>query len=430
MKMYDGSRNVVFEHGYTTGYRCEMTLRRGEKLVRHWSNRGKHVNQDLGRSAPVKGVPGKGDMKYSPDYGDISPGRIGSGEHVYKPGLADRGLADAVLDMDNLAFKGGALRLVDSDKPGTLVIEMRAPYVCLAGAVSGALSGGSLDVRLSTNNGLDYAPVGNARGAAPFALDTSKAIFRRYAYRVKLELTGAGAGLTDLILKSEVQVSQRALPILTKGSNTVTVMAEPGRNTMTMEGKADSKEKRNETFASHHAGTEALMKDRSTLWIERQYSKPEDQRHGYVTFPVSAPGAIKGVRASGQFRARQKRAGVKLEASFDQGKTWKEFLNVPGPYSDFSTGGELKDVPQGKTEALVRYHLYGPEPTGVLAYRIDIDYDDGPAKGVRPFNVVYTWTEGGQEKQHKQLIAKTPFSYRISIAGKPVMKSVTIEMGD
>ena len=44
MQEYDGSAEGIYEYGYSQGYRVNVQLRRGERLVRNWSNIGLHVN--------------------------------------------------------------------------------------------------------------------------------------------------------------------------------------------------------------------------------------------------------------------------------------------------------------------------------------------------------------------------------------------------
>ncbi|MCA1708535.1 MAG: hypothetical protein LC808_36745, partial [Actinobacteria bacterium] len=87
----------VWEWVSTQGYQANIQLRPGERLTRHWSNEGLHVNR--GAPAPelytagtgasevvpwcLDGRVGDGPLKYSPRYGDLAPGGIGNGTHEY-----------------------------------------------------------------------------------------------------------------------------------------------------------------------------------------------------------------------------------------------------------------------------------------------------------------------------------------------------------
>jgi hypothetical protein len=63
-----------------------------------------------------------------------------------------------------------------------------------------------------------------------------KFAFRRYDYRLRVLLDGAGTGLNRLFLAHDIQCSQRALPALDQGRNTITFSAGPQEGTVTIEG--------------------------------------------------------------------------------------------------------------------------------------------------------------------------------------------------
>ena len=101
MQEYDGSHGTPFpyEYGYSQGYEVNIQLRRGERLVRNWFNKGLHVNgmlHDGDEPGCLDKASVAGPMAYLKDYGDMTAGRIGSGTLEY-----DVPLADAV-------FRGGA----------------------------------------------------------------------------------------------------------------------------------------------------------------------------------------------------------------------------------------------------------------------------------------------------------------------------------
>src|SRR5262249_48646046 len=86
MQEYDGTgggkdgKAFLYEYGYSQGYRVNVQLRPGERLTRNWSNRGLHVNGKDGEApACLTGKTGAGPLAYTPDYGDLAPGRVGNG---------------------------------------------------------------------------------------------------------------------------------------------------------------------------------------------------------------------------------------------------------------------------------------------------------------------------------------------------------------
>ena len=84
-------------------------------------------------------------------------------------------------------------------------------------------------------------------------------------------------------------------------------------------------------------------------------------------------------------------------------------------------------MPPGVRKALFRFELTGNNTVGIFSFRIDGDYRD-PAGAFRPFEVVHRWKEGGQEKTHRERIARLPHRYRIETATDPEMVSVTCAM--
>ena len=80
MQEYDGSANGIYEYGYSQGYRVNVQLRQGERLVRKWSNTGLHINmKDRENPGCLNGSIGQGDLRYATNHGDLNPGRIGNG---------------------------------------------------------------------------------------------------------------------------------------------------------------------------------------------------------------------------------------------------------------------------------------------------------------------------------------------------------------
>src|SRR6185295_15987894 len=97
----------------------------------------------------------------------------------------------------------------------------------------------------SDNNGLDWKEIKNYVGlvAGPnapdgsvpmFSIDLQRQIFRRYHYRLKITLNGDIA-ITSLKLTHDSQHSQRALPALGQGDNTISFSAGPNEGTVTIE---------------------------------------------------------------------------------------------------------------------------------------------------------------------------------------------------
>lgn len=168
MQEYDCKPGQVYEYGYSQGYQVNVQLRPGERLVRTWFAKGLHVNM-AGGGAPgcLDGHVGQGDLRYAPQYGDVSPGRVGNGTRRYDVPLSDGQFRGGALEAENLACsaedrQAPAVHVKDPEQPAVLVIDMPSSYVYLSGQLSlkaTVAGGGSVAVSLSDNNGLAWKDV-------------------------------------------------------------------------------------------------------------------------------------------------------------------------------------------------------------------------------------------------------------------------------
>ena len=309
MQEYDGSAGGIYEYGYSQGYQLNLQLRPGERLTRCWSNRGLHVNMAEGGVGCLDKKNGEGDLRYAPAYGDIAPGRIGNGRHEYKVPLADGGFRGGALAADNLSCtsedgRTPAVHLRDPAQPATLALRMPSSYVYLGGALSGKAvmeAGGSITIQFSDNNGLDWRELARVTESGPIEVDLGPHILRRYDYRVRLVFTGAGTGLDELSFGHDIQHSQRALPALQQGSNSIRFSAAPNEGTITIEGSTDpSNRDRQLVTSDFHAELDGV----------REHLLRVEGGQGSVTFPVQTPGDMTRLRLGCHFRARDARAGV------------------------------------------------------------------------------------------------------------------------
>ncbi|HTE20544.1 MAG TPA: hypothetical protein VK689_19430 [Armatimonadota bacterium] len=427
MQEYDGSHSGIYEYGYSEGYGVNVQLRPGERLTRNWSNVGLHVNQpEGGEPGSLKGGPGQGDLRYSPGYGDVAPGRIGNGTLEYDVPLASGAFRSGALEAENLAGAGGdrrgpAVRVADVARAASLVLRMPSSYVYLNGSLAcNAIvgRGGGIAISLSDNNGLDWKPVAELTASGERRIDLKPLVYRRYDYRLKLVLKGRGTGLNALRLTHAVQHSQRALPALAQGQNEITFSTGPDEGTITLEGSTNPDVK----------GKQLVLSDFHP-WVEGVEGPPLHLTGGTgsLTFPVTTPGEMKRLRFGAHYRARDERDGWDLQVSFDGGKSFKTVDRCAGPAVGNSKYVTYSDIPPGTRSALVRFAGTQRNTTCLFDFRIDADYRE-PHGTFRPVRVTYVWDEAGVEKRDVHVAARPTDTYRIQCAGKPTMKSLIVEL--
>ncbi|MCZ7648566.1 MAG: hypothetical protein M5U26_25450 [Planctomycetota bacterium] len=432
MQEYDIDKDQIYEYGVAMGYQVNVQLRQGERLVRNWFNKGLHVNRKFGGGKPgcLTQKVGADNLRYMPAYGDTAPGRIGNGELVYEVPLASNAFRGGALLAENLLSKsegaqGAEVTVKDAAKPGELVLRMATAYVFLQGRVSfdaqvGA--GGSIAVAFSENNGLDWKELASVTASGPQDLDLSDMLLRRYNYRVKFALNGAGSGLSKLKLAHDVQHSQRPLPILAEGENTIAFRSGPQEGTITVEGstvKEEAAKHRVLHYSDFHPVVNNLRD--GGLFIT-------DAPKGDITFPIETPGDLTRVRVGLHYRARDKNDGWDILLSYD-GQNFTKAGRVSGPTAGTSDYLRFEDVEKGKRKVWVKFDGTSRNATGLLNLRIDADYAE-PHGGFAPIKVTYLWEENGQAKQDVHVAKEPNETWKISCGAKPLMKSIVLERAE
>ncbi|MGC8638760.1 MAG: hypothetical protein ACP5XB_02645 [Isosphaeraceae bacterium] len=334
---------------------------------------------------------------------------------------------------DNLASSGSgspALHVKEAGKPGVAVIPMVSPYVYLGGRVKLSALGHSADDRLtvsiSTNNGRSFTELARAPVDRPreLTIDLKDKVCRRYAYWLKVELAGQ-VGLDRLVIENDFQHAPRTLPWLGKGTNTITVAADrdpaSATRSITCRITPDATFTKNET-----SSTMGLTFDNVDLRHDACWWKGGT---GLMTVPVDVPGDLISLGFSAQIRARGEKDRVRIVASTDEGKTWRQVAVMNGPTQGRTGHFRVNDWPRGTRQVLLRFEMTGNNTAGVQSFRVDADYRDPLAsQTIRPFRVVHRWTEAGKPKTHTETITKLPARYAIRTNDEPEMVSVTYEM--
>ncbi len=427
MQEYDGSTLVQYEAGYSTGYQVNVQLRPGERLIRNWGNKGLHINMDGGGDAPgcIKLKTGEENLRYTPKLGDLAPGRIGNGVAEYNVPLAGGAFRGGALAADNLASasedgSAPAMHVKNASQPGLLELRMPSSYVYLSGALTCTArmnSGGSIGVQFSDNNGLDWKPVQTIVSSGPHTIDLKPLVFRRYDYRLRFTLKGAGTGFDALRLTHDIQHSQRPLPALAQGVNTITYRSGPQEGTITTEGSTDLANKSKQlVFTDFHP----IMEN-----AEADAIRPKGGA-GSVTFPIHAPGEITRLRIHAFYRARDAKDGWDVQTSFDGGKTFQTAGKLEGPHVMMGKSFTAGNVPAGTRDALVKFVGTEVNTTVILNLRIDADYSE-PRGGLLPVKVTYVWDEDGVETRDEHIATKAAEIYQINCKATPVMKTLIVE---
>ena len=428
MQEYDGSTYFLYEAGYSMGYHVDIRLRPGEKLIRNWSNKGLFVNMDGTGEAPdaLQATIGRGNWTYCARFGDIAPGRVGNGELIYKVPL-DASLEKSAWRFENLVADGKTLRAKDDANPGILEIRNPCSYVYLKGEMTLNATvgeGGSVRVFFSDNNGLDWKEAGKVEKTGEETIDLTKRIIRRYDYRVRVLLGGRGTNLSALSFRHDVQHSQRPLPALARGANTITFSAGAQEGAITVEGSCNPgvTKGRNLTYEDFHAEVNNLAEN--GLMVDMAKGA------GDITYKVDTPGDLTRMTILTHYRARDRRGGWDVQVSYDGGKQFQSVAQCSGPTAATGNFTEVQNVPAGVRTVYVRWSgKAGGNAAMLFNQRIDAYYKEANA-GFRPVKVTYLWEEGGIVRKDEHVARVPNETYVVNCAENPTMKSIILELAE
>jgi len=297
--------------------------------------------------------------------------------------------------------------LQEAAKAGSFTVRMPSSYVYLTGKAT-FKAAGPVTAQFSDNNGLDWKDV----AVTGSTIDLTSLVFRRYDYR--LQFKGA---LQSLRIEHDIQNSQRALPALAAGKNTLTFSAGAPESTITVEGSTNDSAKGKQLLATDFHPEKNGM---DGWWY---------QGKGDLTYTIATPGDMTRLRFGGQYRARDAKDGIDYLVSFDGGKTWKKSSRAEGGTPGNCHYVTISDVPTKTHEAKVRFEGTSRNATGFLNLRIDADYRE-PLGGFRPVKVTYRWDEDGKTKEQVFVAKKPEETWTITCAAKPVMKSIVMELAE
>jgi hypothetical protein len=422
MMEYDGTAGdgepFLYEMGFSQGYRLNLQLRKGERLVRNWGHKGLSLEN---RPGCMDMTPTEGHLAYSSRmFGDLSNGRVGNGTLEYDVPLASGEYRKGALQVENLDARA---QVQDPAKDGVLVIRMPSSYVYLSGRLAlkpTVGGGGAIQILLSDNNGLDWKEVRKIASAEELSIDLKPFVYRRYDYRLKFVLKGKGTGLASLKMSHDIQHSQRPLPALAAGANAIS-FGSGSEGTVSVEGSHYARHKDKQVLLSDFHPRENGVTAMEAIRVQG--------RKGDLTFPVEAPGDIVRVRFGHSGRVNDRTDAWSFDLSTDDGKTFRTVDRLQGPARFASKWVTAADIPPGTRKVLVRYAGEQTNVAMIFNLRIDVDYKE-PQGGFAPVKITYVWDENGQEKRDVHVAAKPEDAYTITCGAKPTMKSITLERAD
>jgi len=431
---------------FRTAHSMGLTLPAGARMTWHWRGLGKWRQ---------KSPKGDWEMRhfghYNPYDGPVERGgsrTYANAVYRFRPDLATGAdeLIEALVAAENLGLTRGA---VTNATRGRAVADLRVrlPYVICgwptvlepkgkptgAAVVSGraqCLTGGRVALLLSLDEGLTYTEVWrlDTPRYTNFAVDVSPLVDGRYAFRLRIVLSGpAGAArIEDLAIDVNTQAAQLPLPALVPGRNRITI--DLGDRTKVME--------RNRPFKSLKALRRAAHEVKN-LRVERGYLRPKKGETGEVTFRIAAPAGhdLTGLSVGGTMRTGDDPPpdeSIEIFVAAGRASGFKPVwaADIPPDIEHWCYEvDEPVTLPAGARVAYVKYRIRRMASAAVAVPRIVAHYrrrgETFPPDGLR---VRYAWRENGQPRSHEQVVKTAPFTYTITVPKDATVKMDRLEV--
>lgn len=369
-----------------------------------------------------------------------------TGQWQYAPDLRDPHAKDSVYQAEAVAWgdakNGFAVRAAKESIPGTVVFRVSAANVVTSAKLHLKASRNTKEdrvtVEISTTAGIRYAPVWafQATGIArEFEIDLKPLVAGATEYLVRVNLSGAGAGLESLAIETVTQINRAALPKLTRGINGVQLTLGPQVETIQFQPSL---------VEGNHRAT---ISGEASIDIEKEigYYKPilrpaADGIPGHVTWKIETPTPITMLDYGATVCVKSARDRVTMLHSWD-GKNFAadfEKRDASSPW-DLVVNRAVDEVPPGTRNAFFRYEFASERNAasytgpGIQMARMMVAHEPR-VKGFTPIEITYCWVEhregGDVERQHVQLVSSPAQEYTVNVGGfrDPTMRWIRMNL--
>ncbi len=301
------------------GQRFVLNLRPGEYYTRYFH----HLDDSLPGERMFRPLKNGTDVENQHGH----RGLRANGFWRYAPDLRGAGAAELVYDAHNVTWgdarKGYAVRVRNRSKPGTVVFRVSAANVVASAKLFVSASRDTerdgVAVEVSTTAGITYDPVWKADGtgiAKSAEIDLMPKVAGATEYLVRVQLSGAGAGLEAAAIETVTQINRASLPRLVRGPNRVQLTLGPQVETIQFQPSI---------VAGNHSLTvteEQSIDVEKTIGFYKPILRPAlNNTPCYVTWKIETPTPIIDLDYGGTICVKTARDRVTLQHSWD-GKTF------------------------------------------------------------------------------------------------------------
>jgi hypothetical protein len=423
-------------HGFNqSGHTMDYVLRQGETFTRWWTPQGGRWNHRLewNREEWLRRLIEQKPRGPKPNHRDFTIHNHGNGKFVYRPNLTNKSsdFTDGVYGSRNVQPAADGLTLKEPGE-GHAIFEVRSPYIivpkvgpldtlaedCEASLIELDATGASL--ALSLDNGLTWKDVTSPTGTAP--LDLTAHVAGRYGYLLKVVLKGdpGKALVRSLGITTWVQVAPAALPVLTKGKNSMEYRAGDHHGLKTRVAEIRSEGGKPEETVKYLASPPANYDP----------NRKTDRFRGSAVVKVEAPPGTKiaWFTAEGAFATHQGKSASNtrntIAYAVGEPKDFQEVYraDVPTDTSHWHCNGHREVRLEKPAERVFVRYVGDPALNNFHIYAHCVD---GGRVSAQPVTITHRWREAGKPKS-QTVIVKQPGSYEITTDSAPECESIEI----
>ena len=430
---------------YRAMHAMTLALRPGERFIRRWDHDGKwHWSPGLtdGYVDPLDGPrdPYHGLHKEAPRGENGAARSFGNGLLLYRPNLAasSRDFEDGACEAIHIRRGGLGFGPARSGQVARAAFRVRLPYIIVGwprsadkpDIVGAAVASGRYRRRtandrvalaVSTDEGATWKTVWQARalGERDFAVDLSRHVEGRYAYRIRFELRAArspaDARILALGMDTACQLNPAMLPAVRPGRNRMTLTLDPAPEAY--EASIQYGKSGRAAHKRHLCGRRGLRVQKAAI---PRLMPVRRGAPGHVDYQIVAPAGQKVVRASagGAFRSSTPpKPGERFRMLFqtDRQKTWTPLwqADLPPYLGHWCFEAERPiPLPHPVETVRIRYELQrDPDPEseggGLAEARLAWGCADGstamPKGGLL---VTHEWREGETARRRRHVYAR------------------------
>ncbi len=448
------AKATVYRCNLVRGHSIHLDLRRGERLIRRWSNEGKwycppEFRQVWKRDLTQRWV----------DAGPHDPrapeNTYANGELIYEPDwqAADVNFRDGLHDGHNFALVDGEVRPASAGAC-QVVFRVYSPYLIVgrpaeppgqAASQDGAVVQADFfrkdetaanSVSVSIDTGLTWRQVwtNDKTGRSTVRLDLTEFVEGTHGYLIRFDLTGGrpeDASLSHLRLRNSLFFSPVPLPAVRPGENRFVFSMQEGHGVLCLQPDLGE----GADFRRHFAELKNLTYDPKFV----RHLSPRKGR-GHAVLAVAAPPAAKIARMTVHacfgvdISPHRRESAEILYAAEPQGpwrSAWKS--DFPGRNEKWRWDESVDIVLDAPSErCYLKFVLNRRRRLSLNMVRLYAHYLR-PSQPLRPgdVRVVHEWLEDGQRKTHTASPHPAGEAYIVPAGGERIQNlSVTIDVAN